>query len=179
LKAYLGLGSNVGSRESYLRRAVRLLTEEQGIEAVRTSSLYRTAPWGYEDQDWFLNAVIEIYTSRSPRELLMIAKDIEKRLHRTGMVRWGPRTIDIDILVYGTRVVDECDLQIPHRYLPERAFVLVPLAEIAPFLTVYVREKDAVFTVSQLLDELTDDRDVRLFAPPIIGPGGGDLYCLK
>ena len=128
--AYLGLGSNLGDREGNLRRALSLMGEHGEIIAV--SSVYETEPWGYAEQPSFLNMACGFRTRLSPRDLLTLAKDVESRLGRVPTVRYGPRTMDVDILLYGDLVVDTQDLQIPHPGIPERAFVLAPLAEIAP-----------------------------------------------
>ena len=126
----LGLGSNVGDREANLRNALHLLSQTVAIET--TSSLYDTKPWGYEDQPRFLNAVCLGRTSLSPQHLLEEIKSIERRMGRELIFSGGPRLIDVDILFYGGEIVREMGLEIPHSRLGERAFVLVPLAEIAP-----------------------------------------------
>ena len=144
---YLGLGSNLGCREDNLARAIRLLTSPVGegsrpaegkaadeIRIARVSPVYQTAPWGYADQPDFLNCVVEAQTSLAPGGLLQRAQAVEKSLGREPSVRYGPRSIDVDILLYGSRVVDQPGLQIPHPRLHQRAFVLVPLAELCPHL---------------------------------------------
>lgn len=128
--AYLGLGSNLGDREDNLRRALSLLAESGEIIAL--SSVYETEPWGYAEQPSFLNMACGFRTRLSPRELLALGKDVEARLGRVPAVRYGPRTMDVDILLYGDLVVDAPELRIPHPGIPERAFVLAPLAEITP-----------------------------------------------
>ena len=131
--AYLGLGSNLGDRREALARALHLLNDADDLRVIRCSTIYETEPWGYTDQPRFLNCVAEITAASSPVRLLETAKRIEQTLGRTGGIRYGPRTIDIDILLYGDAIIDmgEPDLQIPHPRIMERAFVLVPLAEIA------------------------------------------------
>jgi 2-amino-4-hydroxy-6-hydroxymethyldihydropteridine diphosphokinase len=125
--AYVGLGSNLGDRERLIRQAAEL------IGARRLSSLIQTEPWGYLDQPSFLNAAAEIETSLTPRQLLDHLLDVERRLGRERVGhRWGPRTIDLDLLLYGEEVVDEPGLQVPHPRLAEREFALVPLAELVP-----------------------------------------------
>ena len=131
-RVFLGLGSNIGDRAGNIRRACRLIDEIEGIRLVRTSSMIETEPVGYEDQPDFINAAAEIETTLSPRELLTAVKDIERRMGRAETFRFGPRIIDIDILLVGGRIVDEPGLSIPHPRMHERAFVLGPLAEIAP-----------------------------------------------
>jgi 2-amino-4-hydroxy-6-hydroxymethyldihydropteridine diphosphokinase len=129
--AYVGLGSNLGDREALIRRAADL------IGARRLSSLVETEPWGYEAQPKFLNAVAEVETALAPRALLDQLLDVERQLGRERIgPRWGPRTIDLDLLVYGDLLVDEPGLTVPHPELTGRLFVLEPLAELAPLLEI-------------------------------------------
>jgi 2-amino-4-hydroxy-6-hydroxymethyldihydropteridine diphosphokinase len=129
--AYVGLGSNLGDREAVIRRAARL------IGARRLSSLLETEPWGYADQPKFLNAAAEIETALTPRQLLVHLLDVERRLGRERIgPRWGPRTIDLDLLLYGEETVEEPDLVVPHARLAEREFALRPLAELVPSLKI-------------------------------------------
>jgi len=131
--AYVGLGSNLGGREAMIGRAVELL----GDEVIAVSSLLETEPWGYVDQPRFVNAVARLETSRTPRELLDRLLEIERELGRSREgPRFGPRTIDLDLLVYGDERIDEPGLTVPHPRLHERAFVLEPLAELDPALVV-------------------------------------------
>lgn len=130
ITVYLSLGSNLGDRQDHLEEAVRRLPPRLKVTA--RSSIYETEPWGYTDQPDFLNQVIEGRTSLSPRELLDFLKNMEKEIGRKPGIRYGPRVIDLDILFYGHQVHREQGLVIPHARLSERAFVLVPLAEIAP-----------------------------------------------
>jgi len=127
---FLSLGANVGDRASNLEKARSLIDEKFGI--LKASLVYETEPWGGVMQGPFLNQVVQIYTSLSPRELLKTIKDFESEIGRKKTVKWGPRVIDIDILFYGDLVIDEPDLVIPHKFLHERRFVLEPLNEIAP-----------------------------------------------
>jgi len=131
-RVYLSLGSNVGDREANLRAAVDALDERAHV--IRLSSSYETEPVGVTDQPPFLNLVVEMDTELEPPDLLRWLKEIEVRVGRRPTFRWGPRVVDIDILFYGNRVVASKDLEIPHREIANRAFVLVPLAEIAPDL---------------------------------------------
>jgi 2-amino-4-hydroxy-6-hydroxymethyldihydropteridine diphosphokinase len=133
-RAFLGLGSNVGDRLAYLRDAVRLLDDEDGIRVVRCSRIWETAPIGGPPQPDFLNAVIEVDLDRTPRELLAAAHRVEAALGRVREIRWGPRTIDVDVLLIGDRTIDEPDLVVPHPRIAERAFVLLPLLELEPDL---------------------------------------------
>jgi 2-amino-4-hydroxy-6-hydroxymethyldihydropteridine diphosphokinase len=128
--AYLGLGSNLGDKESNCRKAIALLAKNGRV--VRLSSLYCTEPMGYREQDDFINAVVELETGLSPDALLQQCRSIEEELGRVRTVRWGPRTIDVDILLYGTEMIETPELTIPHPLLHIRRFVLVPLCEIAP-----------------------------------------------
>jgi len=130
---YLGLGSNLGDRESNLREAIRRL-DEAGARVLALSPLYETAPVGYLDQPDFLNAVCRAETDLPPRDLLRVVKDIEAAMGRQPSFRNAPRPIDIDILFYDDLVLNTPDLVIPHPCLAERAFVLAPLADLAPNL---------------------------------------------
>ena len=130
--AYLGLGTNLGDREQNLVQAVNALNAGPELAVLRTSGIYETAPWGLTNQPDFLNTAAEISTTLSPRQLLDRIKDLEHQLGREAGPRFGPRPIDIDILLFGDLVVDEPDLRIPHASLHLRAFALVPLAELTP-----------------------------------------------
>ena len=134
---YVGLGSNLGDREATVRRALDLLKSDGEIEIVAVSSLRETDPVGYTDQPRFLNGAAALRTDLPPRALLERLQDVERELgrDRTGP-RYGPRTIDLDLLLYGSEVVDEPGLEIPHPRLAERAFVLEPLAELDESLVV-------------------------------------------
>ncbi len=131
--AYLGLGTNVGDRLANLERALQMLGSTPGVTVGKPSSVYETEPWGLTEQPRFLNAAVEVRTILEPGALLSVVKAIEVEMGRVATVRYGPRVIDIDILLYGDRVIDweTPDLQIPHARMAERAFVLLPLAEIA------------------------------------------------
>lgn len=134
--AYLGLGSNIGDKAATLAEAIARLAVTPGIRITARSSDYRTPPWGDTDQDWFLNAAVAVDTVLSPHALLEAGLAIETALGRVRERRWGPRVIDIDVLFYeGAAVADE-RLVLPHRFVRERAFVLMPLAEIAPDLMI-------------------------------------------
>jgi 2-amino-4-hydroxy-6-hydroxymethyldihydropteridine diphosphokinase len=134
-EVYLGLGSNVGNRIAQLAGARGAITSKAG-EILAASSIYDTAPWGPIPQDNYLNQVIRISTELPPRDLLAALHEIERAAgrDRANEVRYGPRTLDLDILIYGDKAVHEDGLTIPHPRIAERAFVLVPLAEIAPDL---------------------------------------------
>jgi 2-amino-4-hydroxy-6-hydroxymethyldihydropteridine diphosphokinase len=129
--AYIGLGSNLGDREALIRRAAGL------VGARRLSSLLETQPWGFVNQPKFLNAAAEIETPLSPRQLLVHLLDVERRLGRERIgPRWGPRTIDLDLLLYGDDSIDEPGLVVPHPRLTKREFALRPLAELVPGLII-------------------------------------------
>jgi len=134
-RAYVGLGANVGNRRENLDRAVELLAADPGIRVLAVSSVRETDPVGYEDQPRFLNAACAVETELEPRELLERLLAIERALgrERTGP-RFGPRTIDLDLLLYGNETLDEPGLTVPHPRLAERLFVLEPLHELAPDL---------------------------------------------
>ena len=138
MRAYIGLGGNLGDREATLRAALELLAAEPGVVVDAVSSFTETEPWGYADQPWFLNAVCAVETELGPRDLLARLLAVERRLGRSrgDGPRFGPRSIDLDLLVHGELTVSEPGLEVPHPRLAERRFVLSPLAEIAPDLVV-------------------------------------------
>jgi len=131
---FLGLGSNLGDRHRYLQRAADELKRLKGVKVVWTSSIYETEPYGNKEQGKFLNACAELETSLQPRELFDAVKEIERVIGRTPSEHWGPREIDIDVLVYDGLVFEDDQVIVPHPELSERRFVLVPLREIAPDL---------------------------------------------
>jgi 2-amino-4-hydroxy-6-hydroxymethyldihydropteridine diphosphokinase len=157
---YLALGSNLGDRELNLEQAIRLMAAE-GIEIVRLSSIYETAPVGLEDQPWFLNQVVEAKTGLFPRQLLHAIQRVESELGRKRTVVNGPRTIDIDILIYGGAVMSSDELTIPHPRMADRRFVLEPLAEIAPQLKHPLSKR----RMTELL-AATKSQALRLFGRP-------------
>lgn len=133
--AWIGIGSNVGDRASFCRQAVSELGSTEGIDVRATSSLYETSPIGGPPQRSYVNAAAKVATSLGARELFTACKDIEVRMGRDdAAMRWGPRVIDLDLLLYGEDKVVEPDLEIPHPRMTERRFVLVPLLEIDPQL---------------------------------------------
>jgi 2-amino-4-hydroxy-6-hydroxymethyldihydropteridine diphosphokinase len=137
VKAYVGLGANLGDRQATIRRAIELVGAAAGVEVVGVSSLRETDPVGFEDQPRFLNGVLAVETSLRPRELLDLLLEVERALGRTRTgPRFGPRTIDLDLLLYGAEQLDEPGLTVPHPRLHERRFVLEPLAELAPGLEI-------------------------------------------
>lgn len=128
--AYLSLGSNIGNRFDFLRKSVQLLNDSESIQVMQVSSVYETDPVGYVDQAAFLNIVVELETLFTPQELLKKCNEIEAELGRTREVRWGPRTVDLDILLYNEEIMKTENLIIPHPRMTERGFVLVPLVEL-------------------------------------------------
>ena len=154
--AYIGFGSNIGDRLVHIQNAIQTLSKTEGITLQKISSLYKTDPVGYEAQAQFLNGVAAIHTTLSPLSLLHTLKDIETAIGRKHRIRWGPREIDLDILIYGDLCVQTEKLVVPHPEMHLRGFVLVPLAEIAPDLV------HPVFQVSiqTLLNRFEDDKTV-------------------
>ena len=156
---YLSLGSNIGARAGNIARALAELPEH-GVRVVGRSSLYETEPVEFLAQGCFLNCVVEVETDLAPVELMRALLDIERAMGRERVAPKGPRIIDVDILLYGSRVVREADLEIPHPRMAERRFVLVPLAEIAGGVVHPVLKK----TVAELLAETSDRSEVKLFS---------------
>jgi 2-amino-4-hydroxy-6-hydroxymethyldihydropteridine diphosphokinase len=133
--AILALGTNMGDRVGNIGEAISTLGADGAIKVVRRSRLYRTAPWGVVDQDWFVNACVGVLTALSPHELLRRCQAVEDRMGRVRSMRWGPRIIDVDILFIGDQQICDADLVVPHPLIAERTFVLAPLKDIAPDLT--------------------------------------------
>ncbi len=154
MTVYLGLGSNLGDREATLKAAIERLP----VRVTRVSPIYETKPIDYLDQPWFLNLVVEGETDLTPHDLLAETAQIEKDLGRVRTVAKGPRTVDIDILLYGNEIVDKPELQIPHPRMAERRFVLAPLADLAPDLRHPVTGR----TVREMLADAPDDAVRRL-----------------
>ncbi len=134
--AILALGTNVGDRVANIGEAIRRLTADDSIRRVAESRLYRSAPWGVTDQDWFVNACLTMRTELPPHELLKRCQAVENEMGRVRLRHWGPRIIDVDILTYRDRKISEPDLVVPHPLIAERAFVLVPLKDVAPNLMI-------------------------------------------
>jgi 2-amino-4-hydroxy-6-hydroxymethyldihydropteridine diphosphokinase len=131
-RAYLGIGSNLGDRLEHLRLAVADLAAADDVDVVAVSPVYETAPVGGPEQPDYLNAVVAVDTTRSARSLLTLAQTIEAHAERVRTVRWGPRTLDVDVLLVGDERLEEPDLVVPHPRMTERAFVVVPLADLDP-----------------------------------------------
>jgi 2-amino-4-hydroxy-6-hydroxymethyldihydropteridine diphosphokinase len=158
-RAYLSLGTNMGDRLHYLFSAIRELNRYPSIQLVNYSSVYETDPVGYKNQELFLNMVVEIATNSDSLTLLKICQEIERIFGRKREMRWGPRTIDLDILVFNQENIETESLCIPHPRMSERAFVLVPLHEIAGNISLPGFEKP----LTQTLELLPDREGVRIW----------------
>lgn len=148
-RVYLGLGTNMGERFEYLQGACEILSKNEYINITKKSKIYETKAWGYTDQADFLNMCIEIETKLDTYELLEVCQDVEKKLNRERIIRWGPRTIDVDILFFNDIILDDENLSIPHPRISERAFVLIPLMDLNSKLKI----KNA--TIDNYLNSLT------------------------
>jgi 2-amino-4-hydroxy-6-hydroxymethyldihydropteridine diphosphokinase len=161
---FIGFGSNVGNRLDFCDRAVTLLSLLPNSQLIAVSSLYETEPVadaGAPGEGWFLNGVVQIETDVTPQSLLTVCREIERSLGRDPQYRSGPRTLDLDILLYGDRLIQEQGLAVPHPRLHLRRFVLEPLAELDPMLVHPVLKQ----SVRQLLARLTDHHQVRRLDP--------------
>lgn len=165
--AFLGLGSNVGERLDHLQRAVDLLDDDARTRVDAVSSVYETEPVGGPEQGPYLNLAVRVATRRSPLSLLALAHRVEAALGRVREERWGPRTIDVDVLLYGERIVRTRRLEVPHPRLAERAFVLVPLIEVAPGL----RLPDGT-SAATALARLAPVTGVSMIGTQVTGPHG-------
>lgn len=156
MRAYIGLGANVGDRESLIEAAIQALAQAPQVRLLRRAGLYETEPLGVKNQPWFLNTVAEIETTLRPHELLALCKQIERSLGRRPQERHGPREIDLDILLYDDMVLHEPDLTIPHAELHRRRFALAPLAELIPERSHPLIGR----SISQLLNALQEPQEV-------------------
>ena len=154
----IGFGSNIGDRQNNIITAIQKLSKHQGIHIDKISSLYETKPVGVTEQPDFLNGAISIVTTLTPRQLLEVCLDIECQMGRIRDQRWGPRNIDIDILVYDDHIIEDASLHIPHPRLHERSFVLIPLQEIAKGTPIYQGQ-----TAEELLNKINKNSDVVLY----------------
>ena len=175
LICYLGLGTNLGERQENLESAVRLLFRTSTavpphLHPLRSSSVYETAPWGHTSQPDFLNCVLEVETDLPPDQLMEHIQGVEREMGREWSIRYGPRIIDVDILFHGSQTIFQADLQVPHLRLHQRAFALVPLAELAPNLTHPVLGD----TVEEMASKADGKDGVRLWGPPLGFPPAGE-----
>jgi len=154
--AYIGIGSNLGDKVYQCEKAISDILRADQSKLLAKSSLFKTKPIGYTSQDWFINGIIKIETDLEPLELLQVLKDIESRLGRKEGFRWGPRAIDLDILLFDEEEIEMEGLQIPHPRLQERQFVLIPLAEIDPEVIHPVLKK----RIRELLENIKEDQGV-------------------
>lgn len=154
---YILLGSNMGNRLEYLKEAESQLIKK-GIQVIDESSVYETEPWGKKDQDWFLNVILQINTTKEPSELMETFLEVEQQLGRIRKEKWGERCIDIDILYYHDQVLESEKLNLPHPGIPDRKFTLVLLAEMCPLEDHPILGK----TQMQLLADCPDQLDCRL-----------------
>jgi len=154
--AYIGIGSNLGDKVDQCERAISEILKVDRHKLLARSPFFKTQPVGYTSQDWFVNGVIKIETDLEPFDLFKTLKTIESKLGRMKTFRWGPRSIDLDILFFDDREIKTEELQIPHPLLHERRFVLIPLAEIDPGLIHPVLKK----SIQELLENLKQDQGV-------------------
>ncbi|HAQ06149.1 MAG TPA: 2-amino-4-hydroxy-6-hydroxymethyldihydropteridine diphosphokinase, partial [Bacillus bacterium] len=157
--AYIALGSNMGDRFGYLKKAILLLEGHEKIKVVNTSSIFETDPVGYTDQDQFLNMAIHVLTSLKPLELLDACLRVEEETGRKRDIRWGPRTLDLDILLYNHENIETEKLTIPHPRMSERAFVILPLIEMNPNIKLPVMEEP----LKSCLKSIPDKEGVRIW----------------
>lgn len=161
-RTYIGFGSNIGDRFAYIDQALCRLSEADDVSLTRVSSLYETEPVNNEKQAWFLNGVLAIETHLQPQPLLGVLKSIEAQVGRQPRACWGPREIDLDLLMYEQYCINTPDLIVPHPEMHRRSFVLVPFAEIAPDVVHPILEQ----SVHDLLSDLTDGKVVQLAGCP-------------
>ena len=153
MKVFIGIGSNVGDPLNNCLKAISMIRQIMGCHVIRISSLYRTEPVGYRDQDWFVNCVILLQTELAPKELFNHLQNIEKIMGREKDIKWGPRSIDLDIILCEDLILEDEGLTIPHPFMHERRFVLIPMNEIAPDVIHPVLNK----SVEELLNDLPED----------------------
>jgi 2-amino-4-hydroxy-6-hydroxymethyldihydropteridine diphosphokinase len=157
--AFISLGSNIGDRFSYLQDAMEMITSYDKVNMVNYSSIYETDPVGYEEQDLFLNMVIQVETELSPFELLELCLETEQELGRKRLIKWGPRTIDLDILLYNQENIESEKLTVPHPRIQERAFVMIPLLEIKPDIALPALD----MPLRVWAEEIPDKKGVRIW----------------
>ncbi len=155
--AYIGIGSNLGSPAENCLKAIEHLNAHSDLTLLTQSSLYQSEPFGLPDQDWFVNAAIQLTTGLSPEDLLQACLSIEQSMGRTRNEKWGPRIIDLDILFYDDLILKQDGLEIPHPGIPERSFVLEPMNEIAPDLI----HPSLKISVQELLDKIPSPQEIK------------------
>lgn len=168
--AYVALGSNMGNREEYLKKAIQKINHHSSISVEDISSIYETNPIGYTDQAEFLNMVIKINTDLSALELLNVLQEIEKLLDRKREVKWGPRTLDLDILLYNHENIETEQLIVPHPRMHERAFVIIPLYELNKDISIPTIKEP----LTSIIDRLQDKEGVRIWKQK----NGVDVFAL-
>lgn len=159
---YLSLGSNLGDRLAFLKFGVKRLGQDVNISIIKCSSIYETAPVGLTEQPNFLNMVVELQTIYQPLELLKATQAIQQKSGREFKIRWGPRTLDLDILLFNQENIEMDELSVPHPRMHERGFVIIPLRELAPSLYIPSVNK----SVQQVYEELLDKEGVRFWKNP-------------
>ncbi|MDY7030679.1 MAG: 2-amino-4-hydroxy-6-hydroxymethyldihydropteridine diphosphokinase [Thermodesulfobacteriota bacterium] len=159
--AYVGVGSNLGDKIKHCNDAIEEIAKCKENTVIKRSSLYRTEPWGKEDQDWFINCAIKLETSLDVLVLLELLKNIELKFKSTKKEKWSPRIIDLDILFFNDEIIDKPGILVPHPFIQERRFVLVPLCEICSELIHPVFNK----SVKDLLKKTSDDKEVIQLQP--------------
>jgi len=169
-QAYIALGSNMGDRERYLIEAIKKIHQQSNIEVVNISSIYETDPVGYTDQDQFLNMVIYVNTDLTAFQLLSTLQEIERQLNRKREIKWGPRTLDLDILLFNHENIEAEQLIVPHPRMHERAFVLIPLYELNQEVSI-PNVDESILTI---IDQLHDKEGVRIWKQK----NGVDVFAL-
>lgn len=161
-RAYIGIGSNISDKIGNCKKAIELLEKNTNIAIKKTSSFYETAPVGYKDQDWFVNCAVEIETDLKLLSLLSLCQAIESEMGRTREIKFGPRIIDLDILLYDNDIIDDKDLRIPHPEMHKRRFVLQTLSDIAPDIIHPVLK----ITIARLLRDVNNGGAVKKIVSP-------------
>lgn len=154
-RVYLGLGTNMGDRQAYLKEACKILNKHEKINILKISKTYETKAWGYKEQDDFLNICVQLDTELEPMQLLEVCQKIEEELNRIRTIRWGPRTIDIDILFFNNIISKDEKLILPHPRIKERAFVIIPLMDLNSNL--FIEDKSIAYYFSKLSEEETNE----------------------